>query len=183
MYYPIILLGISVGLSNFAASIAIGLSGVNNSIRFKTAIIFGLFETLMPIIGLLIGKQSAGKIGFHANYIGGGLLILTGLYIIFKTFYKTTSKNVNNASDKSLWKLIVAGLALSIDNLIVGFSLGTHKVPLVSSALIIGSLSVVLALIGLEIGNQLSSKIEAFSELLSGFILVLVGSLIWLKII
>ena len=53
----LLFLGFSVGLGNFGASIAIGLSGVNKKTRTKVAIVFGAFETGMPIVGLVIGKQ------------------------------------------------------------------------------------------------------------------------------
>jgi putative Mn2+ efflux pump MntP len=183
--FPIILLGFSVGLGNFAAAIAIGLSGVNRSVRIKVTIIFGLFETLMPIVGLIIGKNLASQIGGNANLIGGGLLILTGLYIIMGSIKKSEkgTKKKKNRSNQSNLKLILSGLALSVDNLIVGFSLGTQNAPLLTSALIIGASSVALALVGLEIGNRLSNKIGDYSEIFSGLILVMVGILVGFKVI
>jgi manganese efflux pump family protein len=183
--FPIILLGLSVGLGNFAAAIAIGLSGVNRSVRIKVTIVFGLFETLMPIVGLVIGKRLASQIGGNANLIGGSLLVLTGLYIIYGSFKKSekSSKKSKIPTNQGNLKLIFAGLALSVDNLIVGFSLGTQNAPLLTSAIIIGASSVALALVGLEIGSRLSNKIGDYSEIFSGLILVLVGILVGLKVI
>jgi putative Mn2+ efflux pump MntP len=177
----LILLGFSVGLGNFAASVAIGLSGVTKSLRIRIAIIFGLFETGMPIIGLIVGKQVANKLGGHSNIIGGALLLATGFYIIISSLRKSDKKETTKTPNHGLGKLIVTGLALSVDNLIVGFSLGTHHEPLFASAIVIGITSVVLSIIGLEIGSRLSSKVEKYSELLSGLILVLVGIAIGLK--
>lgn len=178
----LILLGFSVGLGNFAASIAIGLSGVSKKLRTRIAIVFGLFETLMPIVGLLIGEKIAHVFGDRSNLIGGVLLIMTGLYVIYGSFKKDDDKDVK-ASTGSWSKLLIAGLALSIDNLIIGFSLGTYHVSIILATLIIGITSVVMSLIGLELGSRLSSKIEEYSELLSGVILILVGVLISFKII
>lgn len=75
----ILLVSISLGLSNFAAAIAIGIIGTDNQTRIKTAVVFGLFEAVMPLIGLLIGQRFAGLIGGISNYIGGGLLLLSGV--------------------------------------------------------------------------------------------------------
>jgi putative Mn2+ efflux pump MntP len=36
----------------------------------------------MPLIGLLIGRQVAHRIGSGGNYLGGGLLIATGIYTL-----------------------------------------------------------------------------------------------------
>lgn len=179
----LVLAGLSVGLGNFAASIAIGLAGVSRDIRVRMALIFGLFETGMPIVGLIIGKQVAGKLGGHANWIGGGLLVLTGLYILYESTAKTKEKEVSVGANNSFGKLILAGLALSIDNLIIGFGLGTHHQNIAEAALIIGATSIALALLGLEIGNRASAKLEEFSELASGIILMIVGIAIAFKLL
>ena len=175
--------GLSVGLGNFAASIAIGLSGVSRNVRVRMAIIFGVFETSMPIVGLVLGKQVASKLGGHANWIGGGLLILTGLYILYEALHKTKDKEVQVGADNSFSKLLLAGLALSIDNLIIGFGLGTHHQNIAEAAGIIGATSIALALLGLEIGNRASAKLEEFSEAASGIILAIVGLAIAFKLL
>lgn len=169
------LLGLSVGLSNFAASIAIGLSGVNKALRLRIALVFGGFESGMPLIGLLIGSKISGALGAHANLIGGTLLILTGLHAIVSSYRGKDDKEVQIAS-RGTARLLIAGLALSIDNLIIGFSLGAHqKEPLLLSALVIGSISVALAMLGLELGSRLGKKTEKYSEVFGGIILIGVG--------
>lgn len=178
----LILVGLSVGLGNFAASIAIGLSGISRQLRLKLAIVFGLFETGMPIVGLIIGQGLANRLGGHANLIGGGLLVLAGIFIMAEAI-KETEKNKAPDTSKGLGHLMLVGLALSIDNLIVGFGLGAHKVSLWTAAIIIGITSVSLSLIGLELGGRLGPKIEEYSELFSGLILIIVGVAIVVKII
>src|SRR6202035_4122577 len=49
----LLLVGASLGLSNFAASVGIGVGGVDARARLRVGIIFGIFETAMPILGLL----------------------------------------------------------------------------------------------------------------------------------
>ncbi len=178
----LILVGISVGLSNFAASIAIGLGGIDKSLRLRVAVVFGLFETGMPLIGLLIGQGIANKLGGHANIIGGGLLGLAGIYLTVSSLKKTGEIEVSKATGGMI-KLLVAALALSIDNLIVGFGLGTHHQPLLLAASVIGATSIGLSLVGLELGSRLGSKVEKYSEILSGSILIIIGILIITKIL
>lgn len=178
----LIFLGFSVGLGNFAASIAIGISGVSKKLRTKVAIVFGVFETGMPIVGLVIGRQLSTPLSNKANLIGGALLFITGLYEIISTFKKEDEVEVKKAF-KSWNKLILSGLALSIDNLVIGFSLGVYKEPLLVSALVIGATSVTLVLIGLEVGNRLNKRVEEYSEIISGLILILVAFAVAFKII
>ena len=54
----LILVAVSVGLSNFAAAIGIGVSGIDARTRLRVGVIFGLFETAMPILGLLLAAAS-----------------------------------------------------------------------------------------------------------------------------
>ena len=51
-------------------------------------------------------------------------------------------------------QLLVTGIALSIDNLAIGFALGAYHVNLAAAAVIIGAVSVTLSLIGLELGDR-----------------------------
>ena len=78
----LLLVAASVGLSNFAAAIAIGVSGVDASTRIRVGLVFGAFESGMPVVGLLIGEQVAGDLGHAARWIGAGLLIGVGLYTL-----------------------------------------------------------------------------------------------------
>lgn len=178
----LILVGLSVGLDNFAVSIAIGLSKIKKSTRILIALVFGIFETGMPLLGLLIGHQFAKRLGEHSNLIGGILLILAGIYVLINS-YKKKDPKLKDSRYSSLGKLLITGLALSIDNLIVGFSLGAHKEPIVLTIIVIGITSVVLALLGLEIGSRLGSKVEEYSEAISGIILIIVGFAIGLNIL
>src|SRR5258708_9605231 len=78
----LLLVSISVGLSNFAGAIGIGLSGISARTRLRVGIAFGVFEALMPIAGLLLGQAVAGYLGHIAKYVGSAILILVVTYTI-----------------------------------------------------------------------------------------------------
>jgi putative Mn2+ efflux pump MntP len=65
----LLLVAISLGLSNFAA-IGIGVSGIDAHSRLRVGVIFGLFETIMPILGLLLGRSLASTLGHAAHSVG-----------------------------------------------------------------------------------------------------------------
>ena len=48
----VLLVALSLGLSNFAAAVGIGVGGVSGRTRLRVGVIFGLFEGGMPILGL-----------------------------------------------------------------------------------------------------------------------------------
>jgi manganese efflux pump family protein len=72
-------------------------------------------------------------------------------------------------------RLVLTGLALSIDNLVVGFALGTLPVNLVALSLAIAVVSVGMSLVGLELGSRLGARTGEYSELLGGVVLIGVG--------
>jgi len=69
----------------------------------------------------------------------------------------------------------VTGLALSMDNLAVGFSLGAYGVGLAAAAAIIGGVSVALTLAGLELGGRIGPVAGRRGQLLGGLVLIGVG--------
>ena len=77
--FALVLAAVSVGLSNFAAAIAIGVSGVDARRRTEVAVVFGIFEVGMPIVGLALGSRLAHSLGGSARWLGGGLLVVAGL--------------------------------------------------------------------------------------------------------
>ncbi len=166
----LLLLSVSVGLSNFAGAIGIGLMGVDARLRLRVGAVFGLFEALMPIAGLLIGRELANSLGDAARYLGAGLLVVTGAYAIWQG-----RKIEEPEPDLSTRRLFLTALALSIDNLVVGFALGVYRIPIILAAVVIAAVSVGMSLIGLEIGDRLGRRVEAWSEELGGAVLVLVG--------
>ena len=173
----LLLVSISVGLSNFAGAIGIGLSGISARTRLRVGIAFGLFEALMPIAGLLLGQAVAGYLGHIAKYVGSAILILVGAYTIWQGRRVTSGepRPQPERTEIQTHRLIITALALSIDNLAVGFALAVYHIQIVLAAVTIGVISVALSLLGLELGSRLGTRIEAWSEELGGSVLILVG--------
>lgn len=65
-----------------------------------------------------------------------------------------------------------------IDNLVAGFALGTQKVSVPLSALVIAGVSVGMSLVGLEFGHRLGGAVEKRSQEIGGIVLILVGGAI-----
>ena len=72
-------------------------------------------------------------------------------------------------------RLLLSGLALSMDNLVVGFALGTYHTSIAVDAITIGVVSVALSLIGLELGGRLGKSAGERGEQLAGLMLISVG--------
>ena len=170
----LLLVAVSVGLSNFAGAIGIGLSGIDARTRLRIGLAFGMFEGLMPVVGLLIGRQAAGLLGGSGRYIGAVALVLTGAYAIWEA-RKAKAEEDAQGGKLNNHQLLVLAAVLSIDNLIVGFALGVNKISIVLAAVVIAVVSVGMSMLGLELGTRLGSRVEEWSEELGGGVLILVG--------
>jgi len=169
----LLLVSVSVGLSNFAGAIGIGLGGVDAKTRIRVGLAFGFFEALMPALGLLLGHQVAWLFGGYGKYVGGAILILTGGYTIFQERF--IQKDQTQRTKITARSLLVTALALSIDNLAVGFALAVYPVDIWLAALTFGVVSIVMTLIGLEVGHLVGKRVEEWSEEIGGGVLILVG--------
>ena len=171
----LLLVAFSLGLSNFAGAITIGLSGVTARRRLEVGVVFGVFEAGMPVLGLALGRGLAHDFGHATNWVGGGLLMATGGYSVFQGLGSPDTGDSPITADNQRGRLLLTGLALSIDNLAVGFALGTYRVTLAVAAVVIGAVSVTMALIGLEVGARIGTRIGERGELLGGLILMALG--------
>jgi manganese efflux pump family protein len=173
----LLLVSVSVGLSNFAGAIGIGIGGIDARTRLRVGLAFGLFEALMPVAGLLLGNAVAGYFGHIARYLGGAILVLTGAYTIWQGRRTAAMESAGHRLPPGLrtHQLIVTALALSIDNLAVGFAIAIYHVDLLLAAALMGVVSVAMSLVGLELGNRLGERVEAWSEEIGGAVLIGVG--------
>ena len=72
-------------------------------------------------------------------------------------------------------KIGVSAFALSLDNLIAGFALGSYQMNLITGALVFGIVSIGMSLAGLELGAKLGNWAGDSGELIGGVVLVGVG--------
>jgi putative Mn2+ efflux pump MntP len=169
------MVAVALGLSNFAAAIGIGTSG---GPRVRVAVVFGLFEAGMPLVGLTLGHTVASSLGHGTRWLGGALLIVVGGYGLVQAWRaaRQPSRSPGPAlRSPGLWRLVVSGLALSVDNLAAGFALGAYRVAIVLAAVLIGVVSTAMSLAGLELGARLGASIGGRSEFAAGAILIVVG--------
>jgi putative Mn2+ efflux pump MntP len=174
----LLLVAASVGMSNLAAAIAIGVSGVDARTRLRVGLVFGAFETGMPILGVLVGEQVAVPLGHAARWLSAALLIAVGSYALVTAIRgprrQAGTEPAGHASIRP-GRLLLSGLALSLDNLVVGFALGTYGTSIITSAVVIGVVSVALSLIGLELGARIGKLAGERGEQLAGVVLISVG--------
>jgi manganese efflux pump family protein len=190
----LLLLALALGLSNFAAAIGIGVSGIRGRTKVRIALVFGLFEAGMPVLGLVLGQGLAASLGEAARRLGGAALIAVGLVGLI-TARRDAGPGRAGAAEPGLagaagpgragaagsersWRagrIAATGLALSVDNLAAGFALGAYHTGLAAAAVVFGAVSVVMTLAGLELGGRIGTAVGDRSELVASALLIGVG--------
>ena len=202
----LLLLAAALGLDNLAASIGIGVGGVRGATRVRVAVVFGLFEAGMPVLGLLLGHGLADSLGQVARWLGGAVLIAVGLVQGARLVRarcaaapEVGSPGVGalevdapgvgalgvdaleaggRARPQRIGRMLLGGLVLSGDNLAAGFALGAYHTNLALAAVVFGVVSVAMSLAGLELGARIGAATGDRSELIACALLIATGVII-----
>ncbi len=170
------LLIIAVGLSMdaFAVSICKGLSVRNLRPRHagSTALWFGGFQALMPLMGFYLGISFAGFVESVDHWIAFILLGVIGGNMIKESFEKD---DLNVDPDFSFKTMLAMAVATSIDALAVGVSFAFLQVNIWQAVLVIGLTTAVLSAAGVYIGHIFGSRYKSKAEFTGGFILIVMG--------
>lgn len=171
MWIELFLLGIVIGFNNFATALTLGTLG-QRAMQARILTVFAVFEFGIPLVGLWLGRQASQSLTDRAEILGPALLAVLGLVTLFEATRDSRSQLLL-ADALTSWKgLILLAAALSVDNLVVGFSLGLTGVSPLVMATTIMIFSVAFAWIGLQIGGRGRRRYETLSEVVSGLLLI-----------
>jgi putative Mn2+ efflux pump MntP len=213
--FPLLLLILPLGLDTLGVSVSLGIKsqgieigeregkGLHPPTWLSSAILFSLAETLMPLIGLAIGYAASLLISDFMHIVGSLLLISVGLWELMAETQEYLRKKkkpgfiqthyIAPSKAQFQWRRqILLALSISLDELAIGFSLGTITVshlgartiqPIVL-CMLIGIQGFLMTLIGIAFGRTLHTRLRAikeWTEFLSAFLLIVLG--IWLLLI
>jgi putative Mn2+ efflux pump MntP len=163
----LLVVAVALGLNNFGAAIAIGVSGVDRRTEIKVATVFGLCDVVMPATGMLIGTGLAGPLGAAARWAGAGILFATAVWGLIEAL-----RGGDDAPQAwHGWRLLVSGAALSLDDLAVGLALGTVRYSIVLAVTLFGLMSFVMSIIGLKLGGKLGTATGEHGEIVGAIVL------------
>lgn len=178
--FDIFLLAVALAMDCFAVSIVSGVIVRRWAWRvvLSLAVLFGVFQALMPFIGWLGMKYFSSYLQSVDHWIAFGLLVFIGGKMVKESFGPEEEHCFNPCNLKTQ---IVLAVATSIDALAVGISfacLGYRTLPQLALPLaVIGMVSLFMSLIGYALGLRFGRIIEKRMkpELVGGLILICIG--------
>ncbi len=154
MLAQIVAFVIPLGLDTLAVAIALGVRGMA---PLRPAVVFTVFETLMPIVGIALGRFAGARFAVLAQIAGGLVLIGVGAYTVRETLADEDESEA--LSFGSLRTAAAAGFAISMDELAVGFPLGTTRLPIATLLVAIAIQTSLATAGGIAIGRRIGEAL------------------------
>ena len=180
----IILVAVVLGLDAFSLSLGLGLQGRSRGYGVKFSAMVGLFHIIMPLIGLNLGLVVGKFLGVWASRLGAVILAYIAVDFIIKGYRESRPRSYTFKEGKSIitqtndsyrenWgNMLLLGISVSIDALTVGFSLGTFKMPIFITVIIMGMVAAIMTLLGFLGGRMFSRLVGSYAQMAGGLVLV-----------
>ena len=174
------ILGIAFALSIDALAVSVihGVTAKNLKFReaFVIAFSFGSFQAIMPCIGWSTGLLFKERIESIDHWIAFVLLALIGSKMIYESLFEKKEKEDQYEKNKlNIATLLTLSVATSIDALAVGLSFSIIDIKIFFPAIIIGSVTFLVCLTGVYIGDKIGSMFEKKLEFAGGIVLIFIG--------
>ncbi len=154
MILNLVVLGFVLSLDNFRTAVILG------PLRFawrraaEIAAVFGFFDGVAPLVGILLGHDISHEIGDKiAAPVGAAAIGLYGLYLTVRALRTSTQEELEA---EHRWSVFGLPVPLSLDNVIAGTGLGLLGVSPLVPAVLFGLITAVMTLVGLQLGRAVS---------------------------
>ena len=165
------LMAFALGMDAFSVGLGMGMYKLRLRQIAKIGITIGLFHVWMPLLGMIAGRFLSNTFGAIAGYVGGGLLLLLGVQMIWSSFRDEEDSLITPVGIG----LLIFALSVSLDSFSVGLSLGIYGAKTFLVLVLFGAGATILTWAGLLTGRKVQSWIGSYSEALGGTILLAFG--------
>lgn len=167
----LLLMAFALGMDAFSVGLGMGMFQLRLKQIAKIGIIIGIFHVIMPLLGMITGKLMSKNFGEIAGVIGGALLVILGIQMIWSGFKEEDSSKITPVG----FGLLLFAVSVSLDSFSVGLSLGIYQARTVVVLICFGVSAMVLTWLGLLIGRKVQGLLGSYGEMLGGAILLIFG--------
>jgi putative Mn2+ efflux pump MntP len=186
-------LGLSMDASAVATTIGLKLKTPKLSQAVVVGLYFGVFQSLMPLLGYMLGINFADYIEAYDHWIAFFLLATIGSKMLFEGISKsapldddepTTGGRKRKQVEENhlaVGKMLPLAIATSIDAMAAGISFAFLRINILLAVFTIGVVTFVLSMVGVALGSAFGSKFKSSAEIAGGVILCVIGLKILLQ--
>ncbi|PIJ43973.1 manganese efflux pump MntP [Tatumella sp. OPLPL6] len=176
---------LALGMSMDAFAAALGKGAVLKQVTLKealrTGLIFGVIETLTPLLGWALGIAASKYVMAWDHWIAFVLLTVLGGRMVIGGLRHRNDEEVTPPERHGFMVLALTAVATSLDALAVGVGLAFLQVNIVLTALTIGISTTIMATTGMLIGRFIGPVLGKWAEILGGIVLIGIGTSILIE--
>ena len=172
-----LLMGIGLAMDACAVSMANGLKYPKLKLNklLIVALMFGLFQGLMPLIGYFVGSAILSKIEWIIPIVAIILLSFVGIRMIIEGV-KCKDEGCECCADLTFKLIFIQAVATSIDALSVGFSIADYSlVNALTCTGLVALVTFIICFFAVFIGKKFGDRLGCKAQILGGIILVAIG--------
>jgi putative Mn2+ efflux pump MntP len=184
-YTTLLIMAVALAMDAFTVAIAAGvqLQGVTAVQTLRMAGTFGFFQFVMPIAGGIFGAGIQSHIEAYDHWIAFALLAFIGVRMLKEAWdargQTSHAQHASRPSDPTRGtRLLVLGVATSIDALAVGLSMAILGQDVFFPALVIGIVCFAFTACGIQIGRIMRSFAGNWgncANIFGGLVLIAIG--------
>jgi putative Mn2+ efflux pump MntP len=163
-----------LGLDVLSVSTALGTLGLTGWARGRVSLVLASCQVGAMFIGLALGTELAETIGGPAGYVGAGVFVVLGIYLLLDRD-PSEAERVRKRISESVFGLIGLGISISPDELAAGFGLGLAHIPIVAGFIAIAVQGLIASQVGLFLGARVGERFRVAAGRLAPIGLILIG--------
>lgn len=163
-----------LGLDVLSVSTALGTLGLTGWARWRVSLVLATCQVGAMLTGLVLGAELAEAIGEPADYVGAGVFIVLGAYLLLDRD-TGEAERVRKRMSESVFGLIGLGISISPDELAAGFGLGLAHIPFAVGFVAIAVQGVIASQLGLFLGGRVGERFREAAGRLTAIGLLLIG--------
>ncbi len=167
----LLLIAFALGMDAFSIGLGMGMFKLRLREIFKIGITVGLFHVWMPLVGMLAGKFLSDTFGALATFVGGLLMIVLGVQMIWSSLRKSEGSLMTPVG----FGLLIFATSVSLDSFSLGLTLGIYGAKTIMVIICFGVVATILTWAGLLLGRKAQGWVGSYSEALGGSILLAFG--------
>jgi putative Mn2+ efflux pump MntP len=174
--FSLLLIALSLSADCFAVVLGscLSMTRVRYIQMLRTALAFGLAQTIMPLIGWLVGSRIIAYVSGYDHWVAFGLLAVIGGRMLWEAWHEKEGPG-EGADISRGWLLVTLALATSIDALAVGLSFAFVPTNIVLNILVIGVVAFLITILGFYIGRRAGGLLGQRAKIVGGLILIGIG--------
>jgi putative Mn2+ efflux pump MntP len=169
-----VVFALPLALDVLSVSTALGTLGLTGRARWRVSLVLASCQVGAMFIGLVLGAELAEAIGEPAGYVGAGVFVVLGTYLLLDQD-TSEAERVRKQMSESVFGIAGLGISISPDELAAGLGLGLAHIPVAAGFVAIALQGVIAAQLGLFLGARVSERFRVAAGQLTAIGLLLIG--------